>query len=392
MAVAVNDNQITAVSAGIAAGITGLVVYLFYAEPWVYVRLVTEDSWGEYATFVFYTVAFFLMMGGMSVDRTKLKPGFLLITFCFFFMAMEEISWGQRIIGIPTPELFQALNRQGEINLHNFARVNRPMRFLALIILFWAMGLPLVMNRYEKIRHLVTRLGTPMATKPMWPFFIIACGFILTKPLIRGVEIGEVLLGLAFCGYAIHFFRTVAGENRCFKVSMIWHILVIGIIVTGFTGFLVTRWPNPYALRLRYSDFVAEAYPNRGMTSQAKVMLTDMLIHTTYMTVEFLEALDGYLADLQASDTGRGNRPGPDALRQILVNRFLSEPSVSFNVYSRRKVYNTRPSDLYEQRARLLISIGNRYLLLGDRQAAGACFLQASACGADPELILRSDS
>lgn len=34
-------------------------------------------------------------------------------------MAMEEISWGQRLFGWETPAAWAALNHQGETNLHN---------------------------------------------------------------------------------------------------------------------------------------------------------------------------------------------------------------------------------------------------------------------------------
>jgi hypothetical protein len=37
----------------------------------------------------------------------------------FFFAGMEEISWGQRLLGISTPDALSAVNRQKELNLHN---------------------------------------------------------------------------------------------------------------------------------------------------------------------------------------------------------------------------------------------------------------------------------
>ena len=37
----------------------------------------------------------------------------------FCYVIMEEISWGQRIIGFSTPEFFKLHNLQGEANLHN---------------------------------------------------------------------------------------------------------------------------------------------------------------------------------------------------------------------------------------------------------------------------------
>jgi hypothetical protein len=36
-----------------------------------------------------------------------------------FIVAMEEISWGQRLLGIETPESIAAINVQGELTLHN---------------------------------------------------------------------------------------------------------------------------------------------------------------------------------------------------------------------------------------------------------------------------------
>lgn len=43
--------------------------------------------------------------------------GFALV---FFVVAMEEISWGQRVFSVQSPDFFAAHNYQGEITLHNF--------------------------------------------------------------------------------------------------------------------------------------------------------------------------------------------------------------------------------------------------------------------------------
>ena len=42
------------------------------------------------------------------------------LSFVFFLIAMEEISWGQHILGLETPDAFSA-NQQHELNFHNFA-------------------------------------------------------------------------------------------------------------------------------------------------------------------------------------------------------------------------------------------------------------------------------
>jgi hypothetical protein len=59
------------------------------------------------------------------------------LAFFFFFGAGEEISWGQRVFNLETPESINAVNDQGEINVHNisFGGVNIP--FETFFDLFW---------------------------------------------------------------------------------------------------------------------------------------------------------------------------------------------------------------------------------------------------------------
>jgi len=47
------------------------------------------------------------------------QAGLILIALGFFVIGMEEISWGQRIIGWQTPDTFSIYNYQNETNLHN---------------------------------------------------------------------------------------------------------------------------------------------------------------------------------------------------------------------------------------------------------------------------------
>jgi hypothetical protein len=371
-----NDSKGLITTSVLTGIITLGIVLIFYVNPVAYVRLIAEDSWGEYATFVFYALSFILMVASMALDRSKLKPGFVLITFCFFFMAMEEISWGQRIIGLDTPELLSDINRQGETNLHNLARVNKPLRFLAVIILFWAMGLPKLMEKYEKIKSLVIKLGTPMATKAMWPLFILPAVFIIAKPLIRGVEIGELLLGFAFFYYAVLFFKTTAQEKGVFSVSMGPILSVFCILAVLSTWFFVSNWPNPYALRLRYSDFVADEYPDHGLQKQSKIMLNYMLSNNQYMTIEFLEELDKHLAEHLKNKTVNTKQSDKNSLNEQIIHHFITENPVHFSASRKRKAFNLRQSDIDEKRAQTLYSIGTHYKALGDPQTAKTYFDQ----------------
>lgn len=44
---------------------------------------------------------------------------FLLFSFAMLLVGMEEIAWGQKLLGFETPEVLEQLNQQQEMTLHN---------------------------------------------------------------------------------------------------------------------------------------------------------------------------------------------------------------------------------------------------------------------------------
>jgi len=81
--------------------------------------LVGEDHVIESAQFVFLFLGaiYFTLLARMETGF--LRYFFLLAMLSAFFLAMEEISWGQRIFDITTPKGLEEINVQGEINFHN---------------------------------------------------------------------------------------------------------------------------------------------------------------------------------------------------------------------------------------------------------------------------------
>jgi len=87
-----------------------------------------EDSIFEYLTFASYLAAagFFLTtitrVWKLSIPKQRgiTIAIFIIVALICVFIAGEEISWGQRIIGWNTPDLIAARNFQQETNLHNF--------------------------------------------------------------------------------------------------------------------------------------------------------------------------------------------------------------------------------------------------------------------------------
>ncbi|MCK9530516.1 MAG: hypothetical protein M0R77_08145 [Gammaproteobacteria bacterium] len=102
----------------------GGIVALKIASPrWYALLLTREDSPGEYLTALLYLGAAVLAAQiafiHRRLDRRLLGGAYLVLTLGLAFIAMEEISWGQRLFAIETPAALVAHNQQGEITVHN---------------------------------------------------------------------------------------------------------------------------------------------------------------------------------------------------------------------------------------------------------------------------------
>jgi len=84
------------------------------------------------------------------INREKLvvkKLGYwiLLITLACIYIAGEEISWGQQLVGWGTPEWAKGVNDQHETNLHNMSSWfdQKPRLLLEILVLIGGIFLPL---------------------------------------------------------------------------------------------------------------------------------------------------------------------------------------------------------------------------------------------------------
>lgn len=130
---------------------------LHYLNPVYYTLLARED--GPVDTLnaiVLFVVSVLLLVSRPSGNRL----GRLLMLFnslLFFVIMMEEISWGQRIFNLSTPEWFVDHNRQNELSFHNIDAGGYDMsrllpQLLSQIVLFFLIGtsVALVLN-YQSI-------------------------------------------------------------------------------------------------------------------------------------------------------------------------------------------------------------------------------------------------
>lgn len=117
----------------------------------VYNALVREDSVLECLQFIAYVASTGLAAAASwRLWRTGRRgPGVLFFLFacCCFVAAGEEISWGQRVLGLGTPEELAAVNGQEELNVHDVAEVQSKFNVGLALASFYGLAAPWLVRR-----------------------------------------------------------------------------------------------------------------------------------------------------------------------------------------------------------------------------------------------------
>lgn len=106
--------------------ISVIFLFLFIFEPEVFSISSLEDGpteWGSallsFSSCIIFFITFLKCRNNLNIPRfTKLS--LVLLSLVFFIIAMEEISWCQRVLDFKTTKVFDD-NQQQETNLHNCA-------------------------------------------------------------------------------------------------------------------------------------------------------------------------------------------------------------------------------------------------------------------------------
>jgi len=103
-----------------------ILLFLFLFNTMFFNAISHEDGPIEWASAILFficcfifAVSFIRYRANKSITKITIWT-FTFLSFSFFIIAMEEVSWFQRVLSIETPSLFER-NIQNEINLHNFS-------------------------------------------------------------------------------------------------------------------------------------------------------------------------------------------------------------------------------------------------------------------------------
>ena len=124
--------------------------------PDLYIALMArENSLIEWLTFICYFIAFIV---SFSISITYYRRNsalfffmYMLLSMGLFFIAMEEISWGQKIFNVSISEFFIKYNYQKEMNLHNIKEF--PLHALFIIVGLYGAFSRFIIPKKLKIKY-----------------------------------------------------------------------------------------------------------------------------------------------------------------------------------------------------------------------------------------------
>ncbi len=192
-----------------------------------------EDGASEWWSVATYSASSILAtVSGWSLARLghpRIGSAHILFAVVLIVGALEEISWGQRLIGWSTPDLLASLNEQDETTLHNVGGFDRVFYTGFLV----ASSLALLGALVRAVLH---RKGRVTTADFLLPSLVLAPALLMIIIWIIGgqsfpgnvarmlmihfdagpvgSEVPEVLMGLCLCLYTFTNLRRTASIRR----------------------------------------------------------------------------------------------------------------------------------------------------------------------------------
>lgn len=202
------------------------VLAIYRISPELYLAHILPEGYGalEFSQFILLSLACFICLRQLGTPAVQGWSLVRTITLLFavgtFYIAGEEMSWGQHLFGWGTPEAWGEINRQNETNLHNTAYVfnQLPQLILEIGIVAGGVVLPLVQRITGPFTHWFLALFTaPFALLPgaLLAFCFKGLGSLQNAGLAGGLllrpsETTETLYYMFILFYSIVFARRLA--------------------------------------------------------------------------------------------------------------------------------------------------------------------------------------
>lgn len=197
MQAALLANVIVFATFAVAATLNAIDADLYYASA-------QEDELLEWLTFWAFAIAAVVFLRNARDERRERGglPWFAvgLGLFCAL-VALEEISWGQRLFAYRPPDYFLERNFQQEFNLHNV--VDTELRKAAMHLVLLGYGVVLSgLSLLRSARHWLARLRVVVSPPALMPAFLAISAIYAWYPLRFTGEWVECAMGFAFIAVA----------------------------------------------------------------------------------------------------------------------------------------------------------------------------------------------
>lgn len=181
---------------------------LFFTNVPLFQRYVEEDGLVEWLTVLGLLFGVLVCMRRLLAFSRKKSVWFYVVTLglaaMLFFVAGEEISWGQRIFHIQTPAYFQEHNLQKETNFHNLlvdgVKVNMVVFTFGLIGVFaiYLLLFPLLYKRNDSFKRWIDNWGIVLPQPYQLIAFLLLFGITTLLPNEKNAELLECGAGWLF--------------------------------------------------------------------------------------------------------------------------------------------------------------------------------------------------
>ncbi len=152
-----------------------------------------EDGPVEYMTvFFFLSAAVLAIYASRQGPMRRYRIMLLLLGTVCVLAALEEISFGERLLGYDTPESFEESSTQGETDFHNIPIISALFTFVILpLVVVILLILPVLQRRSERAQVLLEKLPIKLVLPGMLPVILFAAGVLCIL-----FEEGPSLLGM----------------------------------------------------------------------------------------------------------------------------------------------------------------------------------------------------
>lgn len=209
----------------------GILVLIFFnflsiLNPEVFKNIIREDGLLENLQTILYffgSIFAFLTAIKLLINRKKFIGFFFTcLAFLMFFIAGEEISWGQRIFNLQTPQDLENINLQHEITIHNIGIFQSKIDYIFMIIGLIGAFSGLIARRYIPNFYKKNYLIFPPAIL-LFYFFAVVRYYFLNQFVVFSYqlftferiglgdrqEISETLLAIGFFSFAVFSYNLI---------------------------------------------------------------------------------------------------------------------------------------------------------------------------------------